>query len=275
MSARLDTEPQLPACHLCGSTTGPWLPDPEAERWPSGAQRLICSRRCNGEATAVEPDDDVLVLPADPDQPVPYTVTRNTSGWHRPDVETAALTYLTSVVGPVSARQLVDGLLARDCIENAAAKGTRTAGEPTLSSDVLAFLTAVRDALTLPFPDITAPGGYDEMSRLVSRRATAVRSAAAVAVRMGTPSWSVLTESVRDATESIPVTYAVRQDTALDEDAAKDACGYCRRPFDPTDTRWDGRARHGDTPWCRACVDRCHDTEIADHRCPVCARGDR
>lgn len=223
MSARLDTEPQLPACHLCGSTAGPWLPDPEADRWPSGAQRLICSRRCAGEPAAVEGDaDDVLVLPADPDQPVPYTVT------------------------------------------DAAAKDTRQ-GESTLSSGVLAFLTAVRDALNLPFPDITAPGGYDERGRLMSQRAAAVRSAAAVAVRMGTPSWSVLTESVRDATESIPVTYVVRQDT----------CGHCRRPFDPGDTRWDGQARYGDTPWCRACVDRCHDSEIADHRCPVCARGDR
>lgn len=69
----LDIEPQLPACHLCGSTAGPWLPDPEADRWPSGAQRLICSRRCVGEPAAVE-GDDVLVLPADPDRPVPYTV---------------------------------------------------------------------------------------------------------------------------------------------------------------------------------------------------------
>ena len=69
----LDVEPQLPACHLCGSTAGPWLPDPEADRWPSGAQRLICSRRCAGEPLAVE-GDDVLVLLADPDRPVPYVV---------------------------------------------------------------------------------------------------------------------------------------------------------------------------------------------------------
>jgi hypothetical protein len=45
----LTTEPALPACHRCGNTTGPWLPDPGADRWPSGAQKLICSRRCNGE----------------------------------------------------------------------------------------------------------------------------------------------------------------------------------------------------------------------------------
>lgn len=47
-------------------------------------------------------------------------------------------------------------------------------------------------------------------------------------------------------------------------------CASCRLAFDPTDTRFDGCARSYDTPWCRACVDRCHDSEIADHRCRVC-----
>lgn len=49
------------------------------------------------------------------------------------------------------------------------------------------------------------------------------------------------------------------------------ACAKCRQPFDPTDTRFDGRAQHATTPYCRACVDFCHDTEIADHRCVICA----
>ncbi|MFF3643421.1 hypothetical protein [Streptomyces sp. NPDC002564] len=49
------------------------------------------------------------------------------------------------------------------------------------------------------------------------------------------------------------------------------ACAKCRTPFDPADTRFDGRARHYDTPYCRGCVDRCHDNEIADHRCVICA----
>lgn len=36
------------------------------------------------------------------------------TGWHRPDVETAALDYLTRAIGdPAGARQIVDGLLAR------------------------------------------------------------------------------------------------------------------------------------------------------------------
>lgn len=50
-----------------------------------------------------------------------------------------------------------------------------------------------------------------------------------------------------------------------------EACGKCRTPFDPTDSRFDGHAQHGTTPYCRRCVDACHDTEIADHRCVICA----
>ncbi|MFF2954311.1 hypothetical protein ACFVVU_23575 [Kitasatospora sp. NPDC057965] len=48
-------------------------------------------------------------------------------------------------------------------------------------------------------------------------------------------------------------------------------CGACGQQFDPTDTRYDGHARHHLSDYCRSCVDRCHETEIADHRCPVCA----
>src|SRR5688500_17020479 len=29
------------------------------------------------------------------------------------------------------------------------------------------------------------------------------------------------------------------------------ACGKCKQPFDPTDTRFDGRAQHKLTPYCR------------------------
>jgi hypothetical protein len=48
------------------------------------------------------------------------------------------------------------------------------------------------------------------------------------------------------------------------------SCSSCRRPFDLADTRYDGRAQYRNTPWCCACVDRCHESEIADHRCPIC-----
>lgn len=35
------------------------------------------------------------------------------SAWHRSDVEKSALEHLTKVVGPKSARQIVDGLIAK------------------------------------------------------------------------------------------------------------------------------------------------------------------
>ena len=49
------------------------------------------------------------------------------------------------------------------------------------------------------------------------------------------------------------------------------ACAKCRTPFDPTDARFDGHARHSISPYCRRCVDFCRDTEIADHLCVICA----
>lgn len=52
---------------------------------------------------------------------------------------------------------------------------------------------------------------------------------------------------------------------------ASEACGKCKQPFDPADTRFDGQARHYLTPYCCGCVDRCHDNESADHRCVICA----
>lgn len=48
------------------------------------------------------------------------------------------------------------------------------------------------------------------------------------------------------------------------------ACGRCGTPFDPTDTRFDGRARHSLSDYCRRCVDRCHEATDAYHRCAVC-----
>jgi hypothetical protein len=53
--------------------------------------------------------------------------------------------------------------------------------------------------------------------------------------------------------------------------AESETCGKCKQPFDPADTRFDGRGRYASTPWCRGGVDRCHDNESADHRCVICA----
>lgn len=49
-----------------------------------------------------------------------------------------------------------------------------------------------------------------------------------------------------------------------------ETCGRCGRPFDPADTGFDGCARHRDTPFCRGCVDACHESTDFAHRCPVC-----
>lgn len=59
---------------------------------------------------------------------------------------------------------------------------------------------------------------------------------------------------------------------AEETDAAereRNRCRRCRRPFDPADTRFDGRARHRDTAYCRACVDNCHEGG-AEHVCVIC-----
>jgi hypothetical protein len=64
---------------------------------------------------------------------------------------------------------------------------------------------------------------------------------------------------------------AAHPDETVETPAAAEACGKCRTPFDPDDTRFDGHAQHKLTPYCRRCVDACHDTEIADHRCVICA----
>ncbi|WP_030798867.1 hypothetical protein [Streptomyces sp. NRRL S-337] len=52
-----------------------------------------------------------------------------------------------------------------------------------------------------------------------------------------------------------------------------DTCGRCRHAFDPEDTSFDGLARSGNTPFCRRCVDWCHESTDAFHRCPVCTAG--
>lgn len=64
---------------------------------------------------------------------------------------------------------------------------------------------------------------------------------------------------------------------ADDEDDAPEAppaCGKCRRPFDETDRRHDGHARAGDSPWCRRCVDRCHESTDFAHECVICREPD-
>jgi hypothetical protein len=95
---------------------------------------------------------------------------------------------------------------------DAAAKDSQPAAS-TLSSDVLTLLAAIRDALDVPFPELGTPDGYEQMRLLTHRRARSVLLAAEVAVKMdGSPSWSVLAQTVRDGIDRHPVTYPVWQD---------------------------------------------------------------
>jgi hypothetical protein len=180
--------------------------------------------------------DEPIVLPADPDQPVPYTVDDNA------------------------------GKDTRD--------GTQPpAGESTLSSAVLDLLTAIRDHVNVPLPSTDRA---DELAwqKLMQERLVKLHSSLSVAL---SEKWLDLFDLsgeaayIRARTADTPVTYGLWEVA----EPPPAACAACHRPFDPADTRWDGAARQRDTPFCRACVDRCHDSEIADHRCPVCRDGGR
>ncbi|MGW2209943.1 hypothetical protein [Streptomyces sp. NPDC001781] len=111
------------------------------------------------------------------------------------------------------------------------------------------------------------PALVDEVRRLRAElaapayRATILREAA---------------EAVAEMDTDPNTAYAARQlrlmaDEASPAKEAAEACGKCRRAFDPADTRFDGHGRHQQTPYCRRCINRCRDTEIADHRCVICA----
>jgi hypothetical protein len=116
-----------------------------------------------------------------------------------------------------------------------------------------ALLAAVLDALTLPYD----AADYDQR---ILDRATHVRTAVG----------SVLTEANADVvwdTDYLRKKLAVEQAAA--DERAKNRCGRCHQPFDPTDTRFDGRARYRNTPHCRACVDNCHEGS-AEHVCVIC-----
>jgi len=104
--------------------------------------------------------------------------------------------------------------------------------------------------------------GKDNPEALIAEAREWVRAAVAAGllpVPSSDPGWK--SEARRAAEEDQPVV------------DASERCGKCKQPFDPDDKRFDGLARYYLTPYCRGCVDRCHDTEIADHRCVICAEG--
>lgn len=104
---------------------------------------------------------------------------------------------------------------------DAAGKDTRE-GESTLDSDVLAFLTAVRDALDVPraAPAADFAETLERRRRrdeLIVDRAATVRIAAQVLLTLSPRNLqyhlTAMTEHIRLGTEAAPVDFEVRQDT--------------------------------------------------------------
>lgn len=80
-------EPEGPECHLCGNPAGPWLPDPSGSRWPSGAQKLICSRGCKETAPAVAapiviaPGQELFLAEYDGETPTLHLTLTGAQDW--------------------------------------------------------------------------------------------------------------------------------------------------------------------------------------------------
>ncbi len=61
----------------------------------------------------------------------------------------------------------------------------------------------------------------------------------------------------------------LRTDLWLAARPERPGCRRCKVSFDPADKSPDGQAQQGDEPWCRGCVDNCHEGGT-DHRCVIC-----
>jgi hypothetical protein len=146
--------------------------------------------------------------------------------------------------------------------------------EPTLADAVRDLLAAIAAALDVPLAD----QADDNLTAyaLLRRRADEARIIAASVVP-GVDARYIAGAAVqlRDWIAESPVTYRTWQNRtvqAADEEPeadTSDACGKCKQPFDPADTRFDGHARHRDTAWCRSCVDNCGDGGT-EHVCVIC-----
>lgn len=80
--------------------------------------------------------------------------------------------------------------------------------------------------------------------------------------------WASKISAAGDQLHSLLESVTTETDSPTAEQA--EACGKCQKPFDPADTRFDGHARHNETPWCLGCVSRCHDSSDAFHACVIC-----
>lgn len=151
----------------------------------------------------------------------------------------------------------------------------------SVDAEMRDLLAAVLEAIDLPHP--ATAGGAEVHDRLLSARVMHARVALRNLLDDGPdlgPAWSA--KYLRERLAEQPVAGYVTVDqahAALDAGkswseavtlpAEEDRCGKCRRPFDPSDTRFDGRARYRETPFCGSCIDNCHEGS-AEHVCTIC-----
>lgn len=144
----------------------------------------------------------------------------------------------TDCVGPLDAVLIRDRQMSR-------ARDAMTEGVPGCIHHGARMLASIEGGRVYP-----GPGGVDGDAIRVYKEAQTTRPFA----------WL----------ENAPRTKPSQLSHAENRAAAEERCGRCNRPFDPTDTRWDGQARYAETPFCRSCIDRCHESTDAFHRCPIC-----
>jgi hypothetical protein len=121
------------------------------------------------------------------------------------------------------------------------------------AQDLRALLEATLEAITLPY-------SVHDYDRRMRERASWVRTTVRAALDESPADlgWNVDFLRKRMTTEQ-----------AEADERAKSICRRCHRPFDASDTTFDGRARHKDTPFCRSCADNCADGGT-EHVCVIC-----
>jgi hypothetical protein len=124
---------------------------------------------------------------------------------------------------------------------------------PGSAHDLRALLEATADALTLPYD------AHDYDKRILARASQAqCVLRAALDGALADIAWN---------TDYLGGKLAAEQADA--DERVKNLCKRCHKPFDSTDLRFDGRARHKDTPFCRSCVDNCGNGGT-EHACVIC-----
>ena len=119
--------------------------------------------------------------------------------------------------------------------------------------DLRSLLDAIREAITLPYD------AFDYDQRILDRTVPVRTVLVALATESGLNiPWEI---------DRLQGMLAAEAQGAGEREAAQ--CRRCHRQFNPSDRRFDGAARHRDTPWCRSCVDNCREGS-AEHICVIC-----